>query len=63
MAKENAMKRNSKTCSIEQKVKTRTKVNKTKHTRPISLEDRAAQASTRSYQRIETQLREPNVTG
>ena len=29
----------------------------------ISLKDRAAQASTRPYERMETQVREPNVTG
>ena len=39
--------------------KTKTKVNK----RLISLKDRAAQASTRPYERMETQVREPNVTG
>ena len=33
MAKENAMKRNSKACSTEQDVKTKTKVNKSKHAR------------------------------
>ena len=38
--------------------KTKTKVNK----RLISLKDRAAQASTRPYERMETQVREPNIT-
>ena len=29
----------------------------------MSLKDRAAQASTRPYERMETQVRKPNVTG
>ena len=29
----------------------------------ISLKDRAAQASTRPYERMETHVREPNITG
>ena len=63
MAKENAMKWNSKACSIEQKVKTKTKVSKSKDTKPISLKDRAAQAFIWPYEQIETKLPEPNVTG
>ena len=56
MAKENAMKGSPKAYSIEQNAKS-------KHTRPDKFKNRAAQASIRPYKRVETQVREPNVTG
>ena len=54
IANEEATKRNSKACSTEQSVKTKTKVNKRKHTMPDKLKERAVQASIRPYERRET---------
>ena len=63
IANEDATKRNSRACSTEQSTKTKTKVNKGNTQGLIILKDRSAQASTRPYDQMETQVREPNVTG
>ena len=63
IANEEATKRNSRACSTERNVKAKTKVNKKKHTLPDKIKDRTAQSSTRPYERMETQVREPNVNG
>ena len=58
IANEEATKRNSRACSLKPKQK-QTKANTQGL---ISLKDRAAQASTRPYERMEAQVGEPNVT-
>ena len=63
MAMENAMKRNSKYALLSRRLKPKQKQTKANTQGLRSLRDRAAQASIWPYERMESQVREPNVTG